>query len=246
MLETDYQRYIYWVPALQIDEVKQQLKQSGYRLASSIGSQCEVLKVSGKKLGYGTPELFGRLCKRQGSWYRKSDKAGSHVLVSDHPLGDEFSPYLDAKMSASDFQPQSLPNKESLEQLIDSDDYRSNRPDEWERPGAKDSLLFKTMFTFTGFWGWGDNLKTAWLNHRANHANFLAKTYTTELDGAQVPYTVSENDAVCSSCIEFLNIISNDTRKLVRACPGSITIAGVEKDVYYDVIPVSLQPRQST
>ena len=71
-------------------------------------------------------------------------------------------------------------------------------------------------------------------------ANFLAKKYTTEVDGEQVPYSVTENSGVCSSCVEFFNITSNDSRKLVRACPGSITFSKVERNQYYDVKPVQI------
>ena len=234
-----YNRFIYWVPAVKIDDAKQSLGRLGYKLNKPMGSQCEVLKTSGKKLGFASPDVFSRLCKRQGSWYRNSVKNGCYLIVSDHRLNSSLDQYLDAEMTNSDFRPESLPDKESLQSLVDSKEYQSNRPDEWERPGLKDSLMFKTMFTVTGFWGWGENLKTSWLNHRANHANFLAKQYTVEIEGEQVPYTVSENKDVCSSCVEFFNIVSGDARKLVRGCPGSITLAGVKRDVYYDIKPVS-------
>jgi len=104
----------------------------------------------------------------------------------------------------------------------------------------KDSILFKTMFTLTGFWGWGDNLKSHWVNHKANHANFLSRQFTTSIDGEDVPYSITTNDGVCSSCVEFFNIIKQDDRKLVRACPGSITFAKLERERYYDVKPLNI------
>ena len=89
--------------------------------------------------------------------------------------------------------------------------------------------------------GWhtrgGDNLKKHWLGHRANHANFLSKKVTTELDGEQVPYSVTGNEGVCSSCVEFFNVIEVDSRKLVRACPGAVTFGGAKRDIYYDIKP---------
>ena len=51
-------------------------------------------------------------------------------------------------------------------------------------------------------------------------------------------YSVTENAEVCSSCVEFFNLVSEDSRKLVRSCPGSITLSGAKRDIYYDVRPV--------
>ena len=76
------------------------------------------------------------------------------------------------------------------------------------------------------------------LGRRANRANFLARRYTTERDGQAVPYSVTTNAGVCSSCVEFFNVIGQQDRKLVRACPGSVVFAGMQRDTYYDVVPV--------
>lgn len=237
MSTTHYHRYIYWIPTQNVDYIKQDLAKDGYKFTVPFDSQCKALNTVGNKLGYLTPSVFNRVCSRQGSWYRDSDKFGQHAIVSDHPLPEYMQEYLDAEMTESNFQPEFLPSKQELVNLVESKEYRSQRPDDWEKPKLKDAILFKIMFTFTGFWGWGDNLKSTWLNHRANHANFLAKRFTTKIDNEDVPYTVSDNCDVCSSCVEFLNLVSQDSRKLVRACPGSITLAGVQRDVYYEIKP---------
>jgi len=100
-----------------------------------------------------------------------------------------------------------------------------------------DRLIFKLMFSLTRFWGRGDNLKKYWLNQKANHANFLARKFTTKIEGEEVPYTVSENAGVCSSCAEFFNVVSDTSRKLVRSCPGSVIFGGAERNIYYDIKP---------
>jgi hypothetical protein len=161
------------------------------------------------------------------------------MLVSEERLPAEFDSWLDAIGSASDFEPPALPSEEQLGVVVASTEYRSRRPRAWERIGWQDSLLFKVFFTVTRFWKTrGDNLRKHWIGHRANHANFLAKHFTTELDGEQVPYSVTETSRVCSSCVEFFNVIESDTRKLVRPCPGSVNLAGLERDRYVDVRPV--------
>jgi hypothetical protein len=78
-------------------------------------------------------------------------------------------------------------------------------------------------------------LKCYWLSHRANHANFVYKKITTEIDGEAVPYSLTKNKGVCSSCAEFFNVVNPDSRKLVRSCPGSIVFGGAPRDTYVDV-----------
>jgi hypothetical protein len=78
-----YKRFIYWIPAAEITAVREDLHKHGYKFTSVLGSQCEVLKAKEKTLGYGTPDAFNRLCKRQGSWYRESNKAGMHVIARE-------------------------------------------------------------------------------------------------------------------------------------------------------------------
>ena len=53
-----------------------------------------------------------------------------------------------------------------------------------------------------------------------------------------MPYSVTTNEGVCSSCAELFNVVEPSARKLVRACPGSVIFGGAERDVYLDVIPL--------
>jgi hypothetical protein len=238
--QATYTRHIYWLDEAAFKSARALLRQQGYRVNGVLKTPCEVLNARENKVLYAAPPLWSRICVRQGSWYRQSDKAGKTLMVSEARLPGHMDAYLDATLTESDFMPAKLPTARQKLELVESDSYRTQRPDEWERPGMKDSFMFKTLFSLTGFWGLGDNMRKHWLNHRANHANFLDKRFTTEIDGERVPYSVTENSGVCSSCVEFFNVTSKDTRKLVRACPGSITFASVERDHYYDVKPIDI------
>lgn len=233
-----FSKYIYWLDKAQLQETKTTLKQDGYKVSQALKTPCEVLKAKGKKVTVGTPGIWSLVCKRQGSWYRDSNRKGQYMLVSDHRLSDQLEQYLDVTINESDFIPPPLPDRKQLGVLVKSPVYNSKKPREWEQVKMLDKIMFKTLFTFTRFWGVGDNMKKHWLNQRANHANFLAKLFTTKLDGQDVAYSVTENDGVCSSCVEFFNVIDQDNRKLVRACPGAVTFGGVARDIYYDVNPI--------
>lgn len=230
-------KYIYWLGKDDLRNLVAELKQKGTSISYARMTPCEVLKARGNTVMVASPEVWSRVCTRQSSWYRTSNKSGKYMLVSDSPLSAEYETYLDVEIGISDFMPGQLPGRKELKQIVASPAYVDRRPDEWEKPGIKDSVMFKSLFSVTGFWQWGDNMGKHWLNQRANHANFLSESYTTDLDGQKVAYSVTENKGVCSSCVEFFNVIQEDKRKLVRACPGAITFGGAQKDVYYDVQP---------
>jgi hypothetical protein len=237
---TTMKRFIYWLYENELDAIKPDLITRGYKFGSAKLTPCETLSANAEKLIYAKPQLWSRLCVRQGSWYRQSSKAGKTLLVSEHKLPSIMDAYIDAELSQSDFSPKKFPSKKVMNEVVNSPAYRDNRPDEWERPSIKDGIMFKIFFSVTRFWNIGDNLSRHWLSHRANHANFLSKTVTTIIDGENVPYSISPNKGVCSSCVEFFNLTASDTRKLVNACPGAITFSSVKKDTYYDVKPIGI------
>ena len=234
-------RHLYWFDEGDFESSKKLLSEAGYRLEAAAMTPCQVLRARGKTLMYAPPETWSRLCVRQGSWYRKSDRRGQYMVMSDHRLPEALDDYLDSEMSASDFAPESLPTAEVLSDIVSSAEYQSQKPDQWEKTGLKEAVAVKMLFTVNRFWGIGDNLKKHWLGHRANHANFLSKKVTTEVDGEQVAYSVTGNESVCSSCVEFFNVIEVDSRKLVRSCPGAVTFGGAKRDIYYDIKPHPLR-----
>jgi len=236
-------RHLYWFNEEDFESSRKLLTEAGYRLVATLLTPCQVLRTRGKKLVFAPPAVWNRICVRQGSWYRDSDRRGKTMVMSDHRLPASLDEFLDSEMSVSDFVPESLPSQGELSTIVSSEEYQSHKPDRWEKVRWTEAVSFKMVFTLNRIWGIGDNLKKHWLGHRANHANFLSKKVTTELDGEQVPYSVTGNDGVCSSCVEFFNVIEVDSRKLVRACPGSVTFGGAKRDVYYDIKPLAQPPR---
>jgi hypothetical protein len=230
-------RHLYWFDEGDFESSKKLLSEAGYRLEATRMTPCQVLRARGKNLVYAPPEVWSRLCVRQGSWYRHSDRRGQYMLMSDHRLPEALADYLDSEMSESDFAPTSLPTAEVLNTIVSSEEYQSQKPDRWEKIRSTEALLVKLLFLFNRSWGISDNLKKHWLGNRANHANFLSKQVTTDVEGEQVAYSVTNNEGVCSSCVEFFNVIEVDSRKLVRSCPGAVTFGGAKRDIYYDIKP---------
>ncbi len=214
------------------------LTSGGYKVVGAKVTPCEVFHASAKKVYFAVPEIWSRGCARQGSWYWYSEKSGKYMVMSEERLPSMFDGFLEVQIYESDFLPQNLPTDSDLQELVDSEPYQKQKPEKWEELSIRDRIIFKLVFSLTGFWGKGDNLKKYWLSHRANHANFLCHRYTTRIDSEEVPYSISENKGVCSACAEFFNIIEKGSRKLVRACPGVIISGEIKRDIYYDVKPI--------
>ncbi len=229
---------LYWLDEVDFVRTKSQLIEDGFKVVSSKLTPCQVMRASGEVVVYATPEVWSRMCVRQGSWYRDSKRFGQYMMMSEGRLPADFDRFLDAEITPSDFKPDALPTTEELIALVESEAYQSGKPDAWEQKGKLDGVKFKIFFTVTRFWKWGDTLKKHWLTHRANHANFLTRHFTTQIEGEAVPYSVAENTGICSSCVQYFNIVDEDSRKLVRACPGSVTFGGTKRDIYMDVNPV--------
>ena len=230
-------RYLYWFDEADFVTSKAFLEGEGYHLQSTLVTPCQVLRSRGREILYAPPGVWSRLCVRQGSWYRTSDRNGKTMLMSDHRLPADLDSFFDAEMTLSDFQPEQLPDRKGLQEIVETEAYQNEKPDDWEKIGLWDSVLFKVFFSFIRFWKLGEGLKQHWLNQRSNHANFVSGHVTTEIDGQEVPYSVTENAGVCSSCAEFFNVVKPESRKLVRSCPGAIAFGKTDRDVYYDVNP---------
>lgn len=239
MQARDDGKYLYWVPTEEFSQARGLLESRGFSLSPAFLTPCQVMHARENRVHYAPPAVWTRVCRRQATWYLASRRAGQTMVMSARRLPAELDRFLDAELTPSDFVPSRLPSRDELQGLVDSRAYTEQKPRGWEAIGLVDAIMFKVLFTLTRFWGIGDNLKRFWLSQRANHANFLARHFTTRVGGEDVPYTVTENAGVCSSCVEFFNVV-DDARKLVRACPGSVIFGGAQRDTYMDVKPVLL------
>ncbi len=237
-----FSKYVYWLNPEEWLQAKEDLSMKGFFISAVKMVPCKILKANGNKLMVAPPKSWSRFCYRQGSWYRESAKNGKYVLVSGRKLDAAFDKFLEARITESDFMPSSLPSRDELEQLVAAPCYQAQKPDGWEKVKTHERIMLRVVFTLKGFGKWSETFDSHWLGHRANHANFLCRKFTTEKDGETIPYSVSENRSVCSPCAEFFNLVNGNSRKLVRACPGSIISGVAKRGPFYDVQPTSFAP----
>lgn len=137
---------MYWIPADEFKAVVDAFKQLNIRLTGSKLTPCETLRMSEKKAIYASPSVFNRMCVRQGSWYRNSERNGKYLLLSPMKLPGEFESLLDAEIDESNFVPDRLPTKSELIAIVDSIEYKEHKPAQWEKKTILDAIMFKVFF----------------------------------------------------------------------------------------------------
>ncbi len=215
-MDDDYTRYVYFADKPAIDD----LEQKGIRLLRERRLPCMPLKFDAPAVV--EPDAWRGVCKRQGSWYWQSPYAGQYLIVSPHPLQDLPGGW---RVAASTFQPDTLPDKRQARLLAKNDIYLSHKPPEFDHPSPTE----KKWYTLGG-----QDFDTVFLWHNANHANFLTPAYFVREGGRRAPYSITDTDLTCSSCLEFFNILGDDyPKKYVVPCVGCHRFTGLPKDRYF-------------
>ena len=118
--------YLYWFTEEAFNRAKEALIKEGVEVVSSKLTPCQVMRASGNKVVYATPEVWSRICVRQGSWYRNSKRFGQYMMMSERKLPGAFDEYFDAEITKTDFMPENLPSTAELLNLVDSEAYQTN------------------------------------------------------------------------------------------------------------------------
>ena len=230
---SEYKKFCYWTDLHGLKKVREDIEQTGGELDDEARIPCRVLRLS-REIGFIIPEAWDGFCKRRTSWYRRSDKAGKFLVVSNTSLGhlDIGNPII---IKASKFKPNHLPSYEEILQLIKSEKYQSLKPDVWEKVDPLDKEFYQRWFERYQPQELFDFDKI-FAHHSANHANFIDTRYFVTLNGLLVPYSISGSIHVCSSCVEFFNILGEKWPvKYVVPCIGAVQFAHLPIDQYFEV-----------
>jgi hypothetical protein len=228
-----YQKFCYWVDDDRLKKVRKNIEQKGAELDEEARIPCRVLRPS-KGIGYLAPPAWDGFCKRRTSWYRRSDKVGKFLVVSNTSLDrlDIGDPII---IKESNFKPNHLASYEELLPLIRSEEYRRLKPDVWEKVDPLDKEFYQWWFERHRSQELFDFDKI-FAHHSANHANFLDPKFYVSVNGAIAPYSIADSIHVCSSCLEFFNILGEQWQvKYVVPCIGAVQFAHLPMDQYFEV-----------
>lgn len=228
-----YQKFCYWVDLDRLRKVRENVEQSGGEFEDEARIPCRVLRSS-MDIRYLAPPAWDGFCKRRTSWYRKSDKAGKFLVVSNTSLDhlDIGNPII---ITESNFKPDRLPSHEEILQLIKSEKYQRLKPDAWGKVDPLDKEFYQRWFERhrpdEPF-----DFDEIFTHHSANHANFLDPKFFITLNGIIVPYSIADTIHVCSSCLELFNILGEQwPNKYVVPCIGAVQFAHLPINQYFEV-----------
>ncbi|MEW6374936.1 MAG: hypothetical protein AB1502_04000 [Thermodesulfobacteriota bacterium] len=228
-----YQKFCYWMDLRGLRKVRNSFEERGIPLTDEALIPCRVLRSS-MEISYLAPPAWKGFCKRRTSWYRKSEKAGKFLIVSNTPFDhlDLGNPVI---IKESNFKPDRLPTGNEISQLAQSKEFQNRKPTEWDKPEPIEKEFYQRWFERQGSNGHFDFDKI-FISHSANHANFINPIFFTIVDDSKAPYSIADSIHVCSSCLEFFSILGNQWPvKYVVPCIGAVQFAHLTADRYFEV-----------
>ncbi|MGZ3748991.1 MAG: hypothetical protein ACXVCD_16775 [Pseudobdellovibrionaceae bacterium] len=231
---SEYQKCCYWVDFQTLEAIREQFEKREVELWEETRIPCRVLRVS-MEIGYVVPLAWEGFCKRRTSWYLSSDKSGKFLLVSSGPLNLSGlgNPII---INSSNFRPERSPTSSEISELARSRPFQEAMPRLWNKPDVLEKDFYQRWF--------GRNhvnepfdFEKILMGHSANHANFIDPKFFNDLDGSKIPYSIANSTHVCSSCLEFFNILGSQWPvKYVVPCIGAVQFAKLPIDHYFKVI----------
>ena len=229
-----YQKFCYWVDLDRLRKVRENVEQSGGEFEDEARIPCRVLRAS-RKVAYLSPPAWYGFCRRRTSWYWESEKAGQHLIVSNTPFDhlDMGTPII--IITESSFKPDRLPSSDEIAHLVKSQEFQKRKPKPWENIEPIEKDFYQTWFERhrpdEPF-----DFEKVFARHSANHANFLDPKFFVNLNGIMVPYSIADSIHVCSSCLEFFNILGSQwSVKYVIPCIGAVQFAHLPTNQYFEV-----------
>ncbi len=228
-----YRKYCYWMNLDRLETVSKSLREKEIELPEEAHIPCRALRET-TEIGCVVPQAWDGFCKRRTSWYSGSERAGQFLIASRHPLDlpDLGNPILIAE---SDFKPDRLPTSGEIAELAGSAAFQSRKPAIWDRiePAEKD---FQRRWLERHEVNEPLNFDEIFMIHSANHSNFIAPKFYHGPADAKSPYSISGSTHVCSSCLEFFNILGEQWPvKYVVPCIGAVQFARLPRDRYLRV-----------
>ncbi|HUL30663.1 MAG TPA: hypothetical protein VLZ03_09445 [Thermodesulfobacteriota bacterium] len=229
----EYRKFCYWTDLHGLKLARRNVEKRGIELSDEARIPCRVLRAS-TEIACVAPLAWNGFCKRRTSWYRKSAKSDKFLIVSDHLLDYPGlgNPII---LTESGFKPDRIPSPQEIPLLIQSEEYQKKKPREWDNRDPLEKDFYQRWFERNKINEPFDFDKIL-TSHSANHSNFLDPRFFINLNGSIVPYSISDSIHVCSSCLEFFNILGEQWRvKYVVPCIGAVQFAHLPMDRYFEV-----------
>ena len=87
------EKHVYWMGKQNLNDLKKALP-AKLKLKAALMTPCEAMKATGNTAFYVSPDVWTRICARQGSWYGGSRKNGEYMVVSAKALPRDYDAFL--------------------------------------------------------------------------------------------------------------------------------------------------------
>ena len=230
-------KYVHWISREALEALRARLLEKKIRMTPIRSVPCKGLSDA-VDVGFVLPEEWNKTCRRQGSWYRQSDRNGFVLVLSSEPLdklGAE-GPSPEAVIEPCEFETPPPPDAAARKALAEDPDYRRRAPAEWFRISDEERRYWDNLVRKIG----GTGTLDEWLEtHNANHAAF----FTAKPGGGEAPHSIARSAGVCSACVELFDLHPDLRRhpvKYVMPCPGLVLFGGAPKDAWLKVTRLQL------
>ena len=224
-----YIKHIYWLTKDEEERLRDELAARDIKLKSAKGIVCTPLDEI-NKITSVAPDVWDDTCKRQGSWYRASDKNGLYLVISSFELED-YKDHKEAVITESDFVPPRLASQEEKNTLIQDELFKRRTPEDWLHPADLEKRIYLRWARRLG--SDVENYDFLYLSHTANHANFIKPQFFIQDSKEIVPYSIDKSAHLCSCCVELFGVLGGEyKKKLVAPCPGATIFARLKPDRY--------------
>jgi hypothetical protein len=218
----EYVKYFYWVSPAEIQGVLEDLKAKLDKndIPKAQIRQCESLN-STTTIMHVPPEVWSANCKRQGSWFRTSDRAQDHLIVVNQPLDlDHVLQHGIIRLITVNDYPSFT--REKIPELLTTPTFTSRVQKEWFEYLPSERPLYQG---YIDRYKLGVTLDEFLTFHSANHANFLlprqhAALYCT-LEGESIVCSLFAQEFTCSACMQLFGILGlHHEKMIIKKCPG--------------------------
>ncbi|MCK4791029.1 MAG: hypothetical protein KAV87_45270, partial [Desulfobacteraceae bacterium] len=211
-----YIKHIYWLTKDEEERLRDELAARDIKLKSAKGIVCTPLDEI-NKITSVAPDVWDDTCKRQGSWYRASDKNGLYLVISSFELED-YEDQKAAVITESDFVPPRLATMGDKKALVQDELFKRRVPDDWLHPADLEKRIYLRWAKRLG--SDVENYDFLYLSHTANHANFIKPQFFIKDSEEIVPYSIDKSAHLCSCCVELFGVLGGEyKKKLVAPCP---------------------------
>ena len=224
-----YIKHIYWLTKDEEERLRDELAARDIKLKSAKGIVCTPLDEI-NKITSVAPDVWDDTCKRQGGWYRASEKNGLYLVISSFELED-YEDQKAAVITESDFVPPRLATMGDKKALVQDELFKRRVPDDWLHPADLEKRIYLRWARRLG--SDVENYDFLYLSHTANHANFIKPQFFIKDSEEIVPYSIDKSAHLCSCCVELFGVLGGEyKKKLVAPCPGATIFARLEPDRY--------------